>query len=91
MNRPTKVQTFVNDLIDRIAAEVAIAMRAAAVKKKRRGPSQMKGKHFSTAKMRCRFPGCKQRSRGPRYHYLCEKHQGRDAAKRVSRRLKAVA
>lgn len=25
--------------------------------------------------MHCRHPGCKQRSKGPRFHYLCDKHK----------------
>ncbi len=24
--------------------------------------------------MRCRYPGCKNRSKGPRFRYLCEEH-----------------
>lgn len=24
--------------------------------------------------MRCRYPGCRQRSRGPRNHFLCTRH-----------------
>lgn len=24
--------------------------------------------------MRCRYPGCKNRSKGPRFRFLCEKH-----------------
>ena len=24
--------------------------------------------------MRCRYPGCKNRSKGPRFRYLCEQH-----------------
>ena len=24
--------------------------------------------------MRCRFPGCKNRSKGPRFRFLCEQH-----------------
>ena len=24
--------------------------------------------------MRCHYPGCKNRSKGPRFRYLCEEH-----------------
>ena len=24
--------------------------------------------------MRCRYPGCKNRSKGPRFRFLCEEH-----------------
>lgn len=25
--------------------------------------------------MRCRVPGCKKKSKGPRFHYMCEDHK----------------
>lgn len=28
----------------------------------------------SAAEMRCRAPGCKERSRGPRFAFRCKKH-----------------
>jgi hypothetical protein len=39
---------------------------------KKRGPQ--KGTKMSAKQMRCRHKGCKNRSRGPRFHYLCKKH-----------------
>lgn len=32
-------------------------------------------KKRSAKVMRCRHKGCKNRSRGPRFHYLCPKHE----------------
>jgi hypothetical protein len=34
-----------------------------------RGPSGLK------RDMRCRYPGCKNRSKGPRYRFFCEEHR----------------
>jgi hypothetical protein len=30
--------------------------------------------HDRKLDMRCRYPGCKNRSKGPRNHFLCEEH-----------------
>ena len=38
----------------------------------RRGPSKLKGRKLD---MRCRFPGCPNKSKGPRFRFLCEKHR----------------
>lgn len=38
------------------------------------GHGKVKRKPRTEAEMRCRHPGCRQRSKGPRFHYLCEKH-----------------
>jgi hypothetical protein len=41
--------------------------------------------------MSCRKPGCKTRSRGPRFGYVCEKHTGWTAeAKKVVAKKAAV-
>jgi hypothetical protein len=73
---------FLNSFLDQLAAvlvqrvtdylngSVPIPKRAGRY----RGPSPLKGKHFSAAKMRCRYPGCKNRSKGPKFSFLCEKH-----------------
>ena len=36
-----------------------------------RGPSKLRGRKLD---MKCRHPGCKNRSKGPRFHFLCEEH-----------------
>src|SRR5437763_6342495 len=36
-----------------------------------RGASKLAG---SKLDMRCRYPGCKNRSKGPRFRFLCEEH-----------------
>ena len=36
-----------------------------------RGPSKLRGRKRD---MRCRYPGCRNRSKGPRFRFLCEEH-----------------
>jgi hypothetical protein len=36
-----------------------------------RGASKLRGRKLD---MRCRYPGCKNRSKGPRFRFLCEQH-----------------
>jgi len=36
-----------------------------------RGASKLTGRKLD---MRCRYPGCKNRSKGPRFRFLCEEH-----------------
>jgi hypothetical protein len=36
-----------------------------------RGPSRLRGRKLD---MRCRYPGCKNRSKGPRFRFLCDDH-----------------
>jgi len=36
-----------------------------------RGASKLAGRRLD---MRCRYPGCKNRSKGPRFRFLCEEH-----------------
>jgi hypothetical protein len=38
----------------------------------KRGPSKLRGRKLEMA---CRYPGCKNRSKGPRFRFLCEKHR----------------
>ena len=46
----------------------------------RRGPGRPKGSGAGAKlrgrklDMRCRYPGCKNKSKGPRFRFLCEEH-----------------
>lgn len=44
----------------------------------RRGPGRPKGSVNANRgrklDMRCRYPGCKNRSKGPRFRFLCDEH-----------------
>ncbi len=70
--------TFVNSLVDEIASrlrarvgEIGAGMNGGARGRpagRRGGPKGIK------RDMRCRYPGCKNRSKGPRFRFLCEEH-----------------
>ena|SRR5882724_9068533 len=52
---------------DRIQGE----MRNGATKRNGRRSSGLRGRKLD---MHCRYPGCKNRSKGPRCRFLCEEH-----------------
>ena len=72
MARPPKlsplealIQRFAEAIAERVAAQRGRARpKAAAGAKTSRKPRDM----------RCRYPGCKNRSKGPRFRFLCEEH-----------------
>lgn len=48
-----------------------MARAARAPRANGRRASALKGRKLD---MRCRHPGCKNRSKGPRFRFMCEKH-----------------
>jgi hypothetical protein len=59
----------------RIVAENLQPLLAAAPQK--RGPGRPKASGARPRRkidMGCRYPGCKNRSKGPRFRFLCEEH-----------------
>ena len=69
------------DLLARRFAEiVADRVGAAILTGPRRGPGRPKGSGAGAKlrgrklDMRCRYPGCKNKSKGPRFRFLCEEH-----------------
>ena len=64
------VDHFAQFFAERIAAALPLgtARDGAA---KARGASKLAGHKLD---MRCRYPGCKNRSKGPRFGFLCEEH-----------------
>ena len=70
-----------NTLADRIAAAMGGGARGARTgsgggKPDGRRNSRMKGRKLD---MTCRYPNCKNRSKGPRFSFMCEKHLGKKA------------
>ncbi len=72
---------------DRMVDEIADAIAERALEKinqrihegMRDGSTKGNGRHSSALRsrkldMHCRYPGCKNRSKGPRFRYLCEEH-----------------
>lgn len=77
--------TFIEQLADAVAARLgsigsssrgtAVAEKPANGRRKRRGAPGRK------LDMSCRVEGCKNRSRGPRFHFLCAQHEKSLSAK----------
>jgi len=92
------MEQFIDRLADAVAAKLNGALSARGAKRGHgrrgaRGPSPLKGKHFSAAKMRCPYPGCKNRSKGPKFSFLCEEHRklGKRAVKAAIEKAEAKA
>ena len=54
-----------------IAERVSAALPAAGARGARNGVSKLRGLKRDT---RCRYPGCKNRSKGPRFRFFCDEH-----------------
>jgi hypothetical protein len=74
-------KNLLEQFIDQLALAVAAKLNGARLggrgtgRRGARGPSPLRGKHFSAAKMRFRWPdSCKNRSLGPKNHWLCSEH-----------------
>jgi len=64
------VVRFAQLIAERLQPLLAVPARARNGKSER-GPSKLRGR---TLDMRCRYPGCKNKSKGPRFRFLCEEH-----------------
>jgi len=62
------VERFAQMLVDRIGASIPRVMPRDGTVPRRSGERGRK------RDMRCRYPGCKNRSKGPRFRFFCEKH-----------------
>jgi len=63
------VERFAQILADRIATTLPSATRGVA----RNGvAAKLRGRKLD---MRCRYPGCKNKSKGPRFRFFCEEHR----------------
>ena len=61
---------FAEVIAERLSALLPAGGRAAPARKGRAG-SRLRGRRLD---MRCRYPGCKNRSKGPRFRFLCADH-----------------
>lgn len=59
-----------NQLIEDIATRVASKINPRVFRKRH----PLAGQKKTAAEMRCRHTRCRERSLGPRFHYLCKKH-----------------
>ncbi len=63
--------SFVDRFVKDLAAVLAQEIRAQLVTGKAKATGSRKG---TKRDMRCRVAGCKDRSKGPRFGYICEEH-----------------
>jgi len=61
-------ERFAQIFADRISAAMPAPARGAA---RNGAASKLRGLKRD---MRCRYPGCKNRSKGPRFRFFCEEH-----------------
>ena len=62
-------------LVDRFAQLFAERIVSALPATPRNGTVGRRGARAGIKRdMRCRYPGCKNRSKGPRFRFLCEEH-----------------
>ena len=59
------VERFAQMFAERVSAALPVATRS------RNGAAKLRGLKRD---MSCRYPGCKNRSKGPRFRFLCEEH-----------------
>jgi hypothetical protein len=62
---------FAEIVPERIAAPMPAAPRRGPGRPRRSGATKQRGRKLD---MRCRYPGCKDRSKGPRFRFACEEH-----------------
>ena len=78
-------------LVDRFAQLFADRITAALPRGRLRdgaGTSKLRGRKLD---MRCRYPGCKNRSKGPRFRFMCEEHRKLPKAKQLAALAKSGA
>lgn len=75
-----KIAKVADQLVGAIVQEVTQRLKGAPAPSKRApkmagaGAPGRRGPR-SDKEMQCRYPRCRQKSRGPRFHYLCQKHE----------------
>jgi hypothetical protein len=67
------LSTVLDRFLDQIAGEIATRAR----RQLGAGPGAFRGRGGQKLDMRCRVEGCKNRSRGPRFGYICDVHQAK--------------
>jgi hypothetical protein len=72
MPKTTRTDELLAFFIDRLA-EAVVARMGGPRATSSTGPGTRK-RRARQVDMRCRFPNCKTRSKGPRFRFLCEEH-----------------
>jgi len=83
--RPFHFDQIFNQIAELIAERAATKINESVQRGMRDGAravSALKGRRLD---MRCHYPGCKNRSKGPRFRFMCEQHM------KLSKREQIVA
>jgi hypothetical protein len=67
-------KTWVDEIVDRLAAEIQMRVRERAAQSLPAARSAG-GRPRRKLDMRCRVGGCRNRSRGPRFGFICDDHR----------------
>src|SRR6266481_3115850 len=78
-NMPFNFDRMVDEIADAIAERALEKINQRIQSGMRNGTTRVNGRRASALKgrkldMHCRYPGCKRRSKGPRFRFLCEQH-----------------
>jgi hypothetical protein len=82
-----RIREVIAQHVERLVSDIAATVRQQIANEVRGGSSTVptggkrRRKPQKKISMTCIAPKCKQRSKGPRFHYLCEKHM--DTPKRI--------
>ena len=69
-------KTWVDQVVERLATEIQTRVRELASQEGRAGGSTGAGrKRRRKLDMSCRVPGCRNRSKGPRFGFICDDHR----------------
>ena len=82
-------KTWVDQVVERISAVIQARVREMAAQAQRRsaaGGRSAGGRRRRKLDMRCRVPGCRNRSKGPRFGFICDDHR-----KKLSKKAQQAA
>jgi hypothetical protein len=69
-------KTWVDQIVDRLATEIQMRVREVAAKGAPAGAARRVGRRPARKlDMRCRVGGCRNRSKGPRFGFICDDHR----------------
>jgi hypothetical protein len=76
MPRPNQFDSLLNHIADLVAARISGKIGASASPKGagKGAPGRRRSTAGRKLDMSCRVEGCKNRSRGPRFGFICEEH-----------------
>ena len=86
MAKLNPLDALLESLVDRIADRISSRFGSAAPSGKSAGGKRASARKGKTLDMTCRVPGCKNRSRGPRFGFICDEH-----GKKLSKTQQAAA